>query len=257
MGNYPFALIMNDSFDDEFINYGWNQNNENKIVEDGLLLHLDSDNLNSYDDSISPKRWYSFIPSYDNKIEYGRFYSDSGSGGSSYGVTWKNGVFNFDGHGYIYFNNTYSTLNSYTFEYFAHVDTDTDTYKNIVFGFGGSSHHFYKYSDDSWKYTHGGTSGEYYYPKTVSINRWGHWVITYDGSNVKVYRNSHYEGSKSSTGSADFSSKLIIGDWVTPQSTSSNRCWKDPFSVFRFYNRALSQTEITQNFNAQRHRFGI
>jgi len=254
MGNYPFALIMNDSTDDEFINYGWNQNNENKIVEDGLLLHLDSDNLNSYNDSNSPKRWYSLIPSYTGQIEYGKFYKSTGYDG----VTWKNGTFDFDGYGYIYFNNTYSSLNSYTFEYFAYIDTDTDTYKNIVFGFGGSSHNFYKYSDYSWKYTHGGTSDEYYYPKTVTINKWGHWVITYDGSNVKIYRNSHYEGSKSSTGSADFSSiKLIIGDWVNANTTSSNRCWKDPFSVFRFYNRALSQTEITQNFNAQRHRFNI
>jgi hypothetical protein len=111
---------------------------------------------------------------------------------------------------------------------------------------------FYHYADNSWYYTHGGIAGEYYYPKTASINSWGHWVITYDGSAVKIYRNGIFEGQQSTSGTADWRNGLRIGNY-----TYGGYPWNGQISVVKMYNRALSATEITQNYSHYKTRFNL
>lgn len=120
---------------------------------------------------------------------------------------------------------------------------------------GRSSTAFYWYGDNSWAYTHGGTWGEYYYPKSVSIpdNTWGFFCCTYDGSNVKIYRNGVYEGQKATTGTADWAQGMRIGYWTG----GNGYQWSGNISGVNFYNRALSAAEVKQNFNALRGRYGI
>lgn len=114
---------------------------------------------------------------------------------------------------------------------------------------------FYWYGDNSWFYTHGGTTGEYYYPKSVTIadNTWGFFCCTYDGANVKIYRNGVYEGQQASTGSANWSVGMRIGSW-TP---GGGYHWSGDIDSVAMYNRALTAEEIQQNFNAHRGRYGI
>jgi len=114
---------------------------------------------------------------------------------------------------------------------------------------------FYWYGDNSWRYVHGGTGGEYYYPKSVSIplGTWGYYVATYDGSNVKIYRNGVYEGAKATTGSADWAQGMKIGGWTS----SSSYAYDGVISSVNFYNKALTAQEVQQNFNALRGRYGI
>jgi hypothetical protein len=111
---------------------------------------------------------------------------------------------------------------------------------------------FYHYADNSWYYTHGGIAGEYYYPKTASINSWGHWVITYDGSAVKIYRNGIFEGQQSTSGTADWRNGLRIGNY-----TYGGYPWNGQISVVKMYNRALTATEITQNYSHYKTRFNL
>ena len=114
---------------------------------------------------------------------------------------------------------------------------------------------FYWYGDNSWRYTHGGTGGEFYYPKSVSIpaGTWGYYVATYDGSTVKIYRNGVYEGEKATTGSANWAQGIKIGGWTS----SSSYAYDGMIPSVSFYNRALTADEVAQNFNAVRSRYGI
>jgi hypothetical protein len=84
---------------------------------------------------------------------------------------------------------------------------------------------------------------------------WGQWynfTFTYDGSFVTGYRNATTPQSNSFTGNM----------YTT---TSPIRLASDKYGAigaaniasFKIYNRALSATEITQNYNALKGRFGL
>ena len=120
---------------------------------------------------------------------------------------------------------------------------------------GRTSTAFYQYGDNSWKYLHGGVSAEYYYPRAVSIplGTYGFYCIVYNGANVSIYRNGVFEGSQATTGTADWSQGLKIGNW----SSGSAYSYSGAISSVSFYNRALSATEVQQNFNAARARYGL
>jgi len=141
-------------------------------------------------------------------------------------------------------------LSQYTVAYWARRDQES----RMVFG--GSNTRFYWYGDNSWRYTHGGTGGEFYYPKSVSIpvGTWGYYVATYDGANVRIYRNGVYEGAKATTGTADFDAQTIRLGYYNGSATYA---FDGLIGSVVMYNRALSATEVENNFNASRWRYGI
>lgn len=114
---------------------------------------------------------------------------------------------------------------------------------------------FYWYGDNSWFYTHGGATGEYYYPKSVTIadNTWGFFCCTYDGNNVKIYRNGVYEGQQATTGSANWSVGMRIGYW----NGGAGYQWSGDIDSVTMYNRAITAAEVQQNFNARRGLYGL
>jgi len=114
---------------------------------------------------------------------------------------------------------------------------------------------FYWYGDNSWAYTHGGVGGELYYSKNVSIplGSWGHLCVVYNGSNVSIYRQGIYQDQQATTGTANWSQGLKIGNW----DAGGGYAWLGDIATVQFYTRALSSTEITQNYNAQKARFGL
>jgi hypothetical protein len=144
----------------------------------------------------------------------------------------------------------FGTYANYTICYWAVRDAD-----NRMPVAGRLNTNFYWFGDNSWAYTHGGVWGEYYYAKNVSIplGSWGHLCVVYNGSNVSIYRQGIYQGQQSTTGTADWSQGLKIGYWAG----GTGYAWLGKIPVVQFYNRALSAAEITQNFNAQRNRFGV
>lgn len=92
---------------------------------------------------------------------------------------------------------------------------------------------------------------------TATLNQWQNITWTYDRATKKpsIYKNGVLVGTSSGTIEPfTGSTNILIGDWYTIDN-------KQPFSgtasCFKIYNRALSATEISQNFNALRSRFGI
>lgn len=142
------------------------------------------------------------------------------------------------------------TISQYTISYWARRDSEN---RMLVSSASGSS--FYWYGDNSWRYTHGGVGGEFYYPKPTSIpvSTWGNYVVTYDGSKVVIYRQGIYQGEQATTGTANFTMGLRFG-WFEGGSSYS---FLGLASLFQIYSRALTAAEVQQNFNANRSRFGI
>lgn len=99
--------------------------------------------------------------------------------------------------------------------------------------------------DGSWRYS----------PTfTPSTNTWYHVVGTYDGSLLKLFINGVSQGTPTSyTGTPTTSNGGIrIGRrWDNPDYFTGH------LSSIKLYNRALTDAEIRQNFNAGRGRFGI
>lgn len=120
---------------------------------------------------------------------------------------------------------------------------------------GRTSTAFYWYGDNSWYYTHGGVAAEYYYtkPTTISLGTWGYYSVVYNGSNVSIYRQGIYQGQQSTTGTADWSQGLKIGYW----SAGGGYAYQGLISVVQFYNTALTATQVMQNYNTDRGRFGL
>jgi hypothetical protein len=159
-----------------------------------------------------------------------------------------NNVMFFDGtDDYININSNLGTLSQYTIEHVSFKDSENRMPISSV-----STPIFYQYGDNSWYYTHGGVAGEYYYPKSFTINGWGHWTIVYNGTHVRIYRNGVYEGQQATTGTANWTGGLKIGNYIY-----GGYSWNGQIAVARMYNRALSDSEVSQNFQAFKPRFGL
>ena len=163
------------------------------------------------------------------------------------------GAFSFNGSS-NYISATGSGLTgsttAYTIMFWARRDVEN---RMPVSSLTGTS--FYWYGDNSWRYVHGGVGGEHYYSKPTSIplGTWGHYCVTYNGATVTIYRQGVFQSSVASTGTADWSMGMQIGNWQG----GSGYQWSGAISSVSMYNRALSATEVKQNFNALRGRYGI
>ena len=207
------------------------------IVTDGLLIAIDAGSGRSYSGSGT---------SVSNIIDDSTYTLQNGLSK----VSDKGGTWNYDGtDDYISGPSmSFGTLSAYTIAFWSRRDSDSKMY------IGTNNNHFYWYGDNRWRYVHGGTAGEYYYPKNVTINNgdWGYYVATYDGANVKIYRQGIYQGAKAVTGSVNIDSLT----WQFGKHGSSGSYMFEGLGGDIFwYNKALTQAEVTQNFNAQKSRF--
>jgi hypothetical protein len=101
---------------------------------------------------------------------------------------------------------------------------------------------------------HNGTT----YPEspnaTLSLNEWTNIVGTYDLANIKIYKNGVFVGQTAHTSAISYASAnttLTIGrdDPVAGRYMNAN------YGSVLIYSRALSATEISQNYEAQKSKF--
>ena len=88
---------------------------------------------------------------------------------------------------------------------------------------------------------------------SVSQDVWMDITCTFNGSTAKIYVNGVEVASGSITGTINTATSYgrLMGYRGGSYYTEGLA------SIFRIYNRALSPTEVTQNFNAQKSRFGL
>lgn len=89
-------------------------------------------------------------------------------------------------------------------------------------------------------------------PARNYINRWANIVITFDGVNVVQYDNSDVFLTTTFVDSeirTSFSQLRILSGWDDYASVN--------LSMVQIYNRALTSTEVLQNYNATKSKFGL
>lgn len=87
--------------------------------------------------------------------------------------------------------------------------------------------------------------------QSVSVNNWHHIVVTYDSNRLKIYRNGLFAGyDAASTGSITNTTKnLTIGLRGT--------YFDGRIALTNIYSSALTASQILQNFNSLKSRFGF
>ena len=88
---------------------------------------------------------------------------------------------------------------------------------------------------------------------SLTTNTWNHIVGTYDGTTIKLFVNNTQVSTLAYTGSSTSSQSGIVlmrrwdlGDY-----------WGGRLGIVRIYNTAFGNTQINQNYQAVRSRFGL
>jgi len=90
------------------------------------------------------------------------------------------------------------------------------------------------------------------------VNKWYHYTLTFNGSNILFYVNGRLVNTALFNGIAITSSgePIYIGRRWDNFSTSDSYIWGD-ISVINIYNSCLSPNEVAQNFNYHKYRYGL
>jgi len=213
---------------------------------DGLIVHLDAGNTRSY--SGSGNTWYNLIT--------------GAIGGTMVGVgysTINGGYFNFTGSQYMTFASTppvaQSTLSS-TIEIFAY-RINTGGFE-VMFGGGNTA------TNQAFYFGNRQNSSNFmmaYYANDLDATTpttnvaWNHYVATYDNTTGRrvTYYNSQLLAQNVSGATNTSASVFMIGAFNllgTPNYHFNGR-----IAFVKIYNRALTATEIFQNYHAAKGRY--
>jgi hypothetical protein len=230
------------------------------IVTDGLVLNLDAGNPYSYLSGSSGTTWANTVA-----------VSSSISGTLVNGPIYSNGAITFDGvddYVNITNSNVYSLSSNFTFSCWVKI---ISTPSGIVGIFGTFDDNNVTGSPFSgWSFWLFSTTGLTYFTlitgngnvaystirsnSTYTLNTWYNLTGVNTGGTTYLYVNGIQQTQTSSAAIIAPTSGSVIGraypntaDYYLNGSVASSQ----------IYNRALSQEEITQNFNALRGRYGI
>lgn len=217
------------------------------IIDDGLILYLDAANSKSYVSGSSTWTDLSLGNSYNGTLTNGPTYSSA-----------NNGSIVFDGID-DYFNNS---------NQISDVMNTIDIWVNMqsispcpILYYGSDA-----FDSNLWTWgiavfpssTHGFNEGPLSYPTTalytdtVNLNVWKNYILVRnDTGNVKLYKNGILVGTKIGSGITNvrnIADRLYIGKAGTAYGNFS-------ISSIKIYNRALSATEIQQNYQVLLPRF--
>ena len=207
------------------------------VIYDGLVLYLDAANNKSY---VSGSTSWLDLTSNQNvgTLTNGPTFN-TGSGGSIV----------FDGvNDYLNLGNP-STLNILNFTVCAWAKSSTFTnYQNIIFkGTTTGQYGIALNSSGDWTIQpNTGFTGD-----ILSLNTWNFFVGTYNGTQITAYRNG-VQKQQYSIAQSYFGSIITVGT-----DTVNSRYFNGNIAQVSIYNRALSATEILQNYNSTKTRFGL
>jgi len=214
------------------------------IVTSGLAMHLDASNASSYPGSGTT--WTSLVNGYTGSMGTGVGYSSSNSG-----------VITFNGAGtsYVNFYASASALSATTnnFSVEAWYQSNNNFPGIIRTGISSSGFVFGYYSGTAtaWKVTKYGvidlSAG------TIPQNTaWHQVVLTYSSTTgTRVYVDGALSGS-----AVNNNTNLAAGNEFSV-GRSESVTMNGSMGIFRWYSSVLSATDVLQNFNANRSRYGI
>jgi len=214
-----------------------------RVVTDGLVLALDAADRNSYPGSGTT--WTDLSGNGNNgTLENGVGYNSSNGGSLT-----------FDG-GDDYVNCLAQSSGSFTQSGWIKTN-NVSTYRSII----SWGQHLSQKDRTLWLNVTTGTAALYFYATNDNMisgttncadNNWHYIVGTWDGTTGRIYVDGRLENSGSLTAAAYTYSSTNIG-----RNISGSYRWNGNISQVSIYNKALTASEIQQNFNALRGRFGI
>lgn len=229
------------------VNAGWRGPN---IVRDGLVMYLDAGSGTSYSSYISATTWKSMtLSNVSSSLINGPTFSVSGSGSFSFdGVddyALTNTTFNSSqGTWGIWFNpDTLSLAAGYGRRLLHQSDGSGNNEINIIHSNGNVSWYGYGASSYSWNISGSG----------VTTGSWFNAVGTYDESNAYLYLNGNLIASSSRSVSVG---NATVNLYIARVGFVNQGLYSGKISPVQIYNRTLTSTEVLQNYNATRARFG-
>ena len=234
-------------------------------VTNGLVLSLDAGDKNSYGGSGST--WYDLCGNNDTTINGATYNSDGYfvlDGTNDYFQVTDDGssdfakqTFSIELWCYVVANNL--GLNYTTFWSYDYTSHDSPYY----------AQHFRTTNRNNTPYytLYGGSNNGGTFNSTTTVhdgvsytpNKWTHMVWTMgDGGTTKIstfYQDGSSLETETNTGWSDityYNQEVWIG-----KANFSTGYYEGNIATVKFYDRALSSQEVTQNFNAHRNRFGV
>ena len=112
--------------------------------------------------------------------------------------------------------------------------------------------------ENLWWWAIGNTSGTDLVTTSLTRNVWVNLTGTYNGSTIRLYKNGSLVSTGSSSRTINFTSASVNGNLrIASDINSAYLTFSGNVSTVQIYNKALSETEVLQNFNAQKGRFGL
>jgi hypothetical protein len=223
-----------------------------KVVTDGLVLYLDAANPNSYVSGSTT--WTDISRSGNNGTLINGPTYNSANGGSIV----------FDGsNDRVNLNNNFSgsTENNVTVEALVWLNANQNTkiFTSNYTPSGGATGFALGISDSNnnvvkWFTGNLGTTNTIFSTTTLVNQQFYHAVGTYDGNVKRLYINGILEASSSVSNIINNTSTSASVGYLRNANTQH---LDGRIACTRIYNRALSATEVRQNYNATKTRFGL
>lgn len=219
--------------------------NKESIVTRGLVFHVDAADRTSY--SPGSGVWNDLTGNGNNGTLTNGPGFDGANGGS----------ISFDGSDdYVSLANNLGNPQQFTLTMWCkhtalNID-DTNNYRILFHCLGASSSPSLLITEQNGRtaFRVPGGSGTFWTTGGFSdLNQWGYITCIYDQIDRKVYFNGILEGTYSEPG--------VTVDFGSPRISHSVRAPEGNIANVKIYNRALTPSEITQNYNALKGRFGL
>ena len=233
-----------------------------RMITDGLVLYVDAANTKSYPGSGT--NWFDLLQSE---------FSGSLQNGVLFG-TEANGIMRFDGtNDYIRIshNSKFNLPTAYTISYWLKIGKVIWTFGDLIISkrLDGQNINYQTYVGSGSTTTTpgpyysvgfgGNTAGSFWgvglsgSAQQLELNKWYHIAGTYLSNRLEIYVNGLFiTGSSGLPALATSTANINISGYNNggnPISGSMGNVW--------IYNRALSASEVLQNYEATRERFGV
>lgn len=216
-----------------------------KIVRDGLVLHLDAASVRSYPGSGTD--WFDVSGNgYTGDVVNGTVYDSN-----------NNGYFTFDGTNDHVQTDVNLTLSEATFTVWIRRDGNQTGFAGIFFSRGTQVTGInFRGTTNQLGYHWDNASNTYNFNTGILVpdQEWCYVAVSVASSQAVFYLFDS-TGAFSATNTISHAPTII--DDLRVGRDSGSRHMKGNISVASLYNRALTQAEIQQNFNAMKGRYGL
>jgi hypothetical protein len=232
-----------------------------QIVTSDLVLYLDAINSKSYNGTTT---WFDLSPSKVNGVMFGTVPTSSDGGACFDFATVTGAGASSASLGFTFASNMIPTTGSFTFSTWIKNPPTTVGQTGLFSNAGGGDGYRFGVGRDACYVLNGGVGAVGYsepqpvFTSTLNTTSWYNVVMIFDRANATPQWNLYLNGVlQTSTNMAANANTAFTNN--APGLVRSACCglYTGKLATFSAYSKALSATEILQNFNTLRGRFGV